>query len=131
MKLKYVMGTLLALSFSQLLTAAQNVPQDKETITKDAMRAHKKALVAHNMNLTPDQEKIFWPMYDDYQIQINRLMADREALIKKFSINFNSMSDEMAQELMDDEIGLEKKEVDVRKNLVGTFSKSFPAKIVA
>src|SRR5689334_7440320 len=101
-----------ALLIAGLLGAAetQTQPQTKEHITKEAMRANKKAVVAHNMNLTPDQEKLFWPLYDEYQIEINKLMADREAVIKKFAINYNAMSDEMANELLNDEIGLEKKE---------------------
>jgi hypothetical protein len=112
------------------LSAADN-QTEKEKITRQAMQANKKAVVAHNMNLTPEQEKTFWPLYDEYQIEINKLNADREATIKKFAINFNSMSDELADELLEDEIGLEKKEVDVRKSLISSFRKKFPAKLVA
>lgn len=122
---------IVGIGFFGTASATDSVPQTKEQITKEAMRANKKALVAHNMNLTPDQEKIFWPMYDEYQVEINKLMADREAVVQKFSINYNNMSDQMASQLLDDEITLEKKEVEIRKSLINKFEKSFPPKVVA
>lgn len=129
MKIVLVMGA--ALMLSGLLTAAEKPVQTTEEITRTAMRANKKALVANNMILTAEQQAIFWPMYDEYQIEINKLNADREMLVKKFAINYQSMSDELATELMDKAVDLEKKRVDLRKLLITTFSKKFPAKVVA
>ena len=111
--------------------AAESKAQSKDEITRAAMRANKKALVANNMNLSAEQEAIFWPMYDEYQIEINKLNAEREAVIRKFAINYNSLTDELAKELMDQTVEVEKKRNDLRKTLITTFGRKFPPKVVA
>jgi hypothetical protein len=129
--IKFVAMSGIIVLMSGILMAAEKPMQTKEEITRTAMRANKKALVANNMNLTPEQETIFWPMYDEYQIEINKLNADREMLVKKFAINYQSMSDELAAELMEKAIDVDKKRLDLRKLLISTFSKKFPPKVVA
>ena len=131
MSFKKIMLILGFVLLSTNLIRADEKVQTKEEITRAAMQANKKAIVAHNINLTPEQEKIFWPMYDDYQIEINKLNADRMALLAKFALNFNSMTDEMASELTDDSLAIEKKRSNLKKELVDKFGKKFPPKIVA
>jgi hypothetical protein len=81
--------------------------------------------------LTPEQNAKFWPLYDDYQIHINKFNAERKALLTKFAVNLNRVSDDLAQELIDKAIDLEKQRLDLKKRLVETFSKKFPPTVVA
>lgn len=113
------------------VSAAEPEVQTKEKITMAAMQANKKAVVAQNIVLTPEQEKVFWPLYDDYQIELNKLNADRIALINKFAINYNVMSDELATELLDRTLDLDKKRLNLKKELIDRFGKKFPPRVVA
>lgn len=131
MKMKNLFLLLCFAAISGIVTAAEKQSQTTNEITKEAMRANKKAIVANNMMLTPEQEKTFWPLYDDYQIELNKLNADREALVKKFAVNFNSVTDEIAKELLNKAVELEKMRLELRKKLVSKFEAKFSPKIVA
>lgn len=100
-------------------------------ITRQAMLANKKAMVAQNLKLTPDEEKVFWPAYDNYQIGMNNLNDQMQNLIQKFAINYDSVTDDLATQLVDQFFKLEKDRLAYRQNGVDTFRKLISAKNVA
>ena len=63
--------------------AAQAEPQ----VLLDAIRANRKALVAVNLALSPEESAKFWPLYDRYQAEINpigdRVLATGEGPSKR------------------------------------------------
>ena len=44
-------------------------------IVRDKVRADKKLLVAENMQLTESEGKAFWPLYDSYQRELDKINA--------------------------------------------------------
>ena len=55
------------------LRAAQDKPADNMQILRDKLKADKKLLVASNMELTESEAKGFWPIYDEYQKELQKL----------------------------------------------------------
>src|SRR5688500_8347699 len=58
--------------------ATQDKPADNLQILRAKIKADKKLLVATNMELTESEAKAFWPIYDAYQKdlqKINRRLA--------------------------------------------------------
>jgi len=104
--------------------ATDNTPQA-------AMQATKKAIVTRNMILTADQGKVFWPLYDQYQIEQNKLNAERMAILTKFSINYDNLTDELVRDLLDKSLTLEKKRVNLKLEWMDKFNKVLPPKVVA
>jgi hypothetical protein len=77
---KKTMGIAMAIMLSGLpaLSLAQDKPADNMQILRDKIKADKKLLVATNMELTESEAKGFWPIYDEYQKdlqKINRRMS--------------------------------------------------------
>jgi len=120
----------LGFSLGAGLLAADSTSLPTTGQTTVAVQADKKASVARTMQLTPEQEKIFWPLYDAYQIDINKFNADRAALVNKLAINEDAMTDQLALDLLDKAIGIEKERLDLKKELVEKFSKNLPPKVV-
>ena len=55
------------------LRAAQDKPADNMQILRDKLKADKKLLVASNMELTESEAKGFWPIYDEYQKELQKI----------------------------------------------------------
>lgn len=67
----------------------------KSTYGKD-----KKAMVADFLKLSPEEEKIFWPIYDSYEEKRATLGTERFQILETYMDNFESINDAMANEWM-------------------------------
>jgi hypothetical protein len=52
------------------------------------------------MSLTPDEATKFWPIYHQYIQETIKVDDDRWAMIKDYAANYNSMTDQHAQDYM-------------------------------
>ena len=52
---------------------AQDKPADNMQILREKIKADKKLLVATNMQLTEAEAKNFWPIYEDYQKDLQKI----------------------------------------------------------
>ena len=55
------------------LSLAQDKPADNMQILRDKIKADKKLVVATNMELTESEAKKFWPIYDEYQKELQKI----------------------------------------------------------
>ena len=97
----------------------------------DTIRANRKALVAVNLELSPEEASKFWPLYDRYQKEMNEIGDRVVALIGDYTASFRDLSDEKAQKLMEDYLTAESERIQVRQNYLPEFAKVLPGRTVA
>ena len=113
---------------------AQDKPADTNMqILLDKVKADKKLVVASNMELTEDEQKSFWPIYDAYQ---RDLMAVNERLGRAIAAyadayNKNRLTDDLATKLTNEALAIDQDEITLRKTYAGRLIKVLPAKKVA
>jgi len=111
--------------------AAQDKPADNMDLVKEKIRTDKKLFIATNMQLTESEAKDFWPVYDAYQAELGKL-GDREIkLIDKFAANFETMSDDVAKNLLDDSLSIDSDHLKLRQSYASKFRGVLPDKKVA
>ena len=66
------------------LPAAAQTASDMQ-ILADKIKADKKLVVAANMQLTEDEAKAFWPVYDAYQKDLQAINKRAGATIKSYA----------------------------------------------
>jgi hypothetical protein len=111
--------------------AAQDKPADNMDLVKEKIRSDKKLFIATNMQLTESEAKDFWPVYDAYQAQLAKL-GDREIkLIDEFATNFETMSDDVAKNLLDDSLSIDSDHLKLRQSYLSKFRGVLPDKKVA
>ncbi len=111
--------------------AAQDKPADNMDIVKEKIRSDKKLFIATNMQLTKSEAKDFWPVYDAYQAELGKL-GDREIkLIDEFATNFETMSDDVAKNLLDDSLSIDSDHLKLRQSYLSKFRGVLPDKKVA
>lgn len=99
--------------------------QSEEELTKEAVQANKKLIVATNMELT-DQEKGFWPVYEEYQKELATVNERTLTLLRDYAKNYKNLTDAKAQALLKEYFAIQTEELDLKKRFVKKFEKVLP-----
>jgi hypothetical protein len=112
---------------------AQDKPANNLEIIHEKLKADKKLIVAKYMELTESETKRFWPVYDEYQKDLQKLNERLLNLLQSYATDYrnNSLSDEKAKKLLDEWIALDQDEAKHRKTYAPKVLKAVPAKKAA
>src|SRR6188474_3247947 len=115
------------------LGAAQDKPADNLQILRAKIKADKKLLVATNMELTESEAKGFWPIYDAYQKDLQKINRRIAAVLDSYTADMRSKSltDDKAKKLIDEALSIEQAEANLKKDYAPKLSKAVPQVKVA
>jgi hypothetical protein len=115
------------------LGMAQDKPADNMQILRDKIKADKKLLVATNMELTESEAKAFWPIYEQYQKELQRINQRIVKLLESYAddARSKSLTDDKAKKLIDDAAGIDQTEANLKSAYAPKLSKALPVKKVA
>jgi hypothetical protein len=91
----------------------------------------RRTIVKANMLLTESEAKTFWPLYDDYRADVDKINDRKVDLIKDFVAKRDGMSQDDAENLTKQYIEIEKDVIVVKQKHIGKMSKSLSARTVA
>ena len=113
--------TLILLSPLQLSLADTTMD-----ILREKVAADKKLLVAANMELTDEEAKRFWPIYESKQQELAKINQRVVALIKSYAADYSArtLTDDKAAALTKELIAIQQAEVDVTKKYVPKLEKA-------
>ena len=111
---------------------SQEASSKSMELVRDAAKSNKKALIAVNLRLTPAEEKGFWPVYDSYQADLDKITERLGKLIVDYAKEFNadSLSDAKAKELMKNYLACEEDIIKLKKSYLSKFEAVIPGKKV-
>ncbi len=98
---------------------------------KEKIDAMKIGFLTNHLDLTTDEAKAFWPVYNKYEDELDQLIKNRRENILSDQTNFDSMSDAQLEKLVDSEIIFHQSELDIQKKYHPQFKKVLPMKKVA
>jgi hypothetical protein len=110
-------------------SVAQSAEDTNMEILLQKVKADKKLLVAGNMGLTDDEGKKFWPLYEEYQKELEHLNHKLGKTIKEYANAFNQgpLSNEEAKKLMDEALAVEEAETKLKRTYADKVGKVLPA----
>jgi hypothetical protein len=120
-------------AFAQAKPGERDKTASDLQIIHEKLKADKKLIVTKYMELTESEAKSFWPVYEDYQNELQKLNERLGALLKSYAADYRSKSltDEKAKKLLDEWIALEQDEVKQRRAIIPKVTKALPAKKAA
>ncbi len=132
MKRVRIIFTLLVCIMWITPVVAQESSSKSMELVRDAAKSNKKALIAVNLQLTPAEEKGFWPVYDRYQADLDKITERLGKLIVEYAKEFNadSLSDAKANELMKNYLACEEDITKLKKSYLSKFDAVLPGKKV-
>ncbi len=112
---------------------AQNRPANNMDILREKVQADKKLLVATNLGLTGSEAKLFWPIYQGYQTELNKLNRRIQRLLESYAEAHNSktLTNEKARNLIRDYLSIETDETKLKGAYIPKLNMVLPAKKVA
>ena len=133
---KYIRTTCAAVGFVGVLGGvtipawSQDKPANNMEIVHEKLKADKKLIVSKYMDLTESEAKNFWPVYDEYQKDLQKIHERLGSLLRSYAAEYRSQSftDEKAKKLLDEWLTLEQDDAARRKSYVPKVLKALPAK---
>ncbi len=104
---------------------------DEIELTRSLIQTQRQAIVTAAMELTAEESGAFWPLYHEYREARGKVDDRSVALIHGYAENFDLMSDELAQEMIQELMSIRQEELDVTRKYLRRFQKILPAIKVA
>ena len=110
----------------------QDKPADNLQILRDKIKADKKLLVATNMELTESEAKGFWPIYDEYQKDLQKINQRIVNLLDSYADDYRakSLTDAKAKKLIDAAVAIDQAEANLMSAYAPKLSPVLPARKV-
>jgi hypothetical protein len=130
-KLKYI--ALLSLIFLQLsMLQAQPRPQHRgpDPERREQIESMKIAFITKRLDLTPEEAKKFWPVYNQYSGELEKHRKARMEQRRDLRDREN-LSESDYEKVVDGEIAFRQQELDILKKYNGQFKQILPMRKVA
>jgi len=105
-------------AFGELTAAVE----DARTI----VQTERKLLISQALEMTPEETAAFWPIYDQYAAELKKAGDLRVKVITDFAAAYDSLSDETANQLLDDSLRYQEQALKIRRSFVRKFRKALP-----
>ena len=119
--------------WAQTKSAGGEKPANNLETVHEKLKAEKKQIVTKYMELTDSEAKNFWPVYEDYQKDLQKFNERLQAMLQSYAADYRnkSLTDEKAKKLLDEWIAIEQDDVKQRTAFVPKIVKALPAKKAA
>ena len=120
----------LCASFAVSATAQVNEELSEFATDIEAMRTvmqtERKILIMNEMVFTTEEAEKFWPLYDEYSAEAKKVANLRVKVITDYAANYETMSDDMAKQLLDEAIKFDEKKLKLEKKYIRKFRAILP-----
>ena len=111
-----------------ILVLAQK-PDDKK---HDEIESYKIAYLTQKLDLSPEEAKIFWPIYNDYQKEQAELRKERGQKMISFRKmpEIDELSDSEVQALIVNDFSFKQRDLNLEKKYYARLKSSLPIKVI-
>jgi hypothetical protein len=111
-------------------TAGALDDQQLALLRKD-IRSAKKQLIAANLTLTDSEATKFWPVYEQYSGDFEKINQARTTIVKEYSDGYGTLTDDQADSLIRRWLDTDVAAAELRQKYVPIFRKVLPGRQAA
>ena len=130
MKIRTILGTLIAGVLLASPVLAQNVT-DAVELTRSVIQTDRKLIVTNALQMTEAESQAFWPVYNEYWLEMNKVLDKRAKLILDYAGHYGTTTDAQAETLLNDYFKMADERLKLQKKYIKKFKKALPAAKVA
>jgi hypothetical protein len=125
--------TALLVLLAGLSSAGDTFALDKAylTLLNSDLGKLRRTLITANLKLDQQEGTAFWPLYDDYQGELNRLGQARLELLQEYKAVGTNISDEMAGAMLLQFLDMEEKETGIKRKFYQEVEKKVSPRVAA
>jgi Spy/CpxP family protein refolding chaperone len=126
------MKTKIATTLTMLLVMATSAFAQREK-AKEEIKTMKIGFITQELSLTAEEAQKFWPVYNEFQEKTEKLRAEKREICKvtKSNSSIDSLSNAEVEKMVDKEIVLQEKELQLKKEFHAKIKTVLPIKKVA
>ena len=101
------------------VTVASMFAQDLNSyieLLKSDMKTEKKVIITEVMQFSDKDSKVFWDLYREYELEMDKLADKRVDYIKEFAENYPNVSNKKADDIMDKAFDYFEDRLDTKKD---------------
>lgn len=105
-----------------LLSGGSAQAQPARDVNVDALRI---SFITRKLNLTPDEAKVFWPVFNEFEAELKKVREKKRELGKSVT-DWSALSEEEVKKHMDQVLDLDQKELDLKKTYTAKLYEVIP-----
>jgi hypothetical protein len=114
---KWIAGLLMLVS-----VVAVQAQQEVIELAKADIRSGRMGLIVTAMELTAEQQEVFWPLYRQYADEQDKLLARRISMLQNFVASYDEMTDKLANEIAEQSFSIQRARTERRERYFKQFS---------
>lgn len=107
-----------------LLPGTASAQQEYVELLRQDLVTQKTALLTDAMALDAAQSEKFWPIVREYDVERAKVADRRIALIRKYAQNYESMTSDMAKEIAEESLKIDRDMMKLKEEYFGKVSKA-------
>ena len=86
-------------------------------LLRSDIKTQAKFIVSQTMKFSEEDASVFWPIYKEYEIELDKLGDKRLANIKDYVNNYDKMTDQKADKIIDQAFNYQKERLELKRNM--------------
>ncbi len=104
------------------LAIAQDMTSFVELMKMD-LKTQKMAIVTEGMELSEEEAQKFWPLYKEFDAEMEKLLDQNLVNIKNYAENYEKMTEDKAKEIGETALKIDEKRIKVEQKYLKKISK--------
>ena len=100
-------------------------------LLRSDIKTQAKFIVSQTMKFSEEDASVFWPIYKEYEIELDKLGDKRLANIKDFVNNYDKMTDQKADKIIDQAFNYQKERLELKRNMYDKLKNKFNSSTAA
>lgn len=109
---------------------SQNKNIEWSDLLKRNIQKESKKLIEQNLELTSQQAKVFWPIYEEYDAALLEVTNERLKNISDYMLNYKDLDDAKAESLLRKALELDQKKINIQTEYYNKLIAVLPPTLV-
>ena len=117
----------LVVAASPLVSHAQEGVKADEQIIIKQVQTDRRAVIAANLGLTEDESRAFWPIYDQYELEMKKVTDQRLAMLDQYAAKYDTLTDADADAMLNTRYKLDEQSTATKVKYAKQVQKALPS----
>ena len=117
----------LVVAASPLVAHAQEGIKADEQIIIKQVQTDRSAVLAATLKLTEEESRVFWPIYDQYELEMKKVTDQRLAMLDQYAAKYDALTDADADVMLNTRYKLDEQATKTRVKYAKKIQKALPS----
>jgi len=130
MSRRVVLCAALVLVLASAVSAGERTLESYMELMRADLRTAKVAIISEVMQFSDEDSEVFWPIYREYALEIEKLNDEALYLIREYLAGYGEHSDKDAEKLLKKRFGIDKRQIAIEEKYFRKMNRILPTKTV-